>query len=284
MNAFALTKLRRSDLDTLVSWAEQEGWNPGPHDADVFWRTDPHGYWGFFRGLKLIAGGSIVSYGGEFGFMGFFIVQKAYRHQGIGRKLWLLRLDAMRQRLRAKATIGMDGVVAMQPFYARGGFKPAFHSIRMETRGRRFSLHPRIEIMEDGETGNILKLDRECFGYSREAFIRAWLAMPESRTFCFRDKAGLGGFAVMRRAARGYKIGPLFAQDTGVAQVLLQACQDAAGEESLFLDVPQINREAVDLAARSGMKPVFECVRMYNGDPPDIPVGKIFGITSFELG
>ena len=31
----------RSEVDDLVEWAAREGWNPGRHDAGIFWRTDP---------------------------------------------------------------------------------------------------------------------------------------------------------------------------------------------------------------------------------------------------
>lgn len=33
--------MSRSELDILTSWAANEGWNPGLHDADIFWNTDP---------------------------------------------------------------------------------------------------------------------------------------------------------------------------------------------------------------------------------------------------
>ncbi|MEM9471495.1 MAG: GNAT family N-acetyltransferase, partial [Pseudomonadota bacterium] len=29
--------MSRQEADELVSWAAREGWNPGLHDADVFW-------------------------------------------------------------------------------------------------------------------------------------------------------------------------------------------------------------------------------------------------------
>jgi len=32
------------------------------------------------------------------------------------------------------------------------------------------------------------------------------------------------------------------------------------------------------------MAPVFETARMYTGPPPAIPLERVFGITSFELG
>jgi len=35
---------------------------------------------------------------------------------------------------------------------------------------------------------------------------------------------------------------------------------------------------------RHGMQKVFETARMYTGQPPAVPIGCIFGVTSFELG
>ena len=61
-------KLNFSDVRTLASWAQQEGWNVGAHDAEVYYATDPDGFYGFHRNDELIAGGSIISYNGEFGF------------------------------------------------------------------------------------------------------------------------------------------------------------------------------------------------------------------------
>jgi hypothetical protein len=48
-------KLDFDDLRELVKWAREEGWNPGPHDADVYWATDPDGYYGYYKEGELIA-------------------------------------------------------------------------------------------------------------------------------------------------------------------------------------------------------------------------------------
>ena len=34
----------------------------------------------------------------------------------------------------------------------------------------------------------------------------------------------------------------------------------------------------------NNMKIVFETARMYTGDPPNLPLDRIFGVTTFELG
>ena len=38
------------------------------------------------------------------------------------------------------------------------------------------------------------------------------------------------------------------------------------------------------MAEAFGMHPVFETARMYNKEAPPLPLEKIYGITTFELG
>jgi hypothetical protein len=57
----AIREMRREELDTLVEWAADEGWNPGRNDAQIFWDTDPQGFVAAEQGGELIGGGSIVS-------------------------------------------------------------------------------------------------------------------------------------------------------------------------------------------------------------------------------
>ena len=54
--------------------------------------------------------------------------------------------------------------------------------------------------------------------------------------------------------------------------------------EQVFLDVPELNREAMMLAQRHQMDVVFETARMYLGVAPELPMHRIFGVTTFELG
>ena len=93
---------------------------------------------------------------------------------------------------------------------------------------------------------------------------------------------------MIRPCRNGRKIGPLFAEDRQVAEALLSALlagsdgEDGSGE--VFLDVPEVTQTSVDLARGLGLTPVFETARMYTGPAPDIALGKVFGVTSFELG
>lgn len=271
-------------LKTLVNWAAQESWNPGHHDAEVFFATDPEGFYGFFDYDEMIAGGSIVSYQKAFGFMGFFIVKPEYRSSGIGRKLWYQRRDKLLSRLNPGAAIGMDGVVAMQPFYKKGGFEIAFRDERHEKTGTAFKINNHISPITVEDFDAIMAYDRQCFGFERPQFMKPWLNLPESKTFKFIENGELKGFAVMRKANKGYKICPLFADDAAVATELYKACLNAVPGELVYLDIPMVNKAAVELTKAFNTTYVFECARMYYGKPPDIAIEKIFGITTFELG
>ncbi|MCB0057833.1 MAG: hypothetical protein KDE45_12430, partial [Caldilineaceae bacterium] len=71
----SIRTMTRSEVDELVAWAAREGWNPGLHDAEIFWATDPAAFIAADLGGEMIGGGAITAYGDEFGFMGFFIVR-----------------------------------------------------------------------------------------------------------------------------------------------------------------------------------------------------------------
>lgn len=277
-------QLNYEGLKTLVAWARDEGWNPGPHDAEVFWATDPDGFYGYTYKDELIAGGSIVSYNGEFGFMGFFIVKPELRSNGIGRKLWYQRRNTLLSRLNKGASIGMDGVIAMQPFYQTGGFEIAFRDERYERTGTAFDIHHNISPIAVIDETAVLAYDKRCFGFSRPQFMLPWLKLPGTKTFKYVENDSLRGFAIVRRAAIGYKICPLFADNAFIAEELYKACLNSVIGEPLFLDIPVINQGAVTLVKKYEARYVFECARMYYGQPPEIETNKVFGITTFELG
>jgi len=54
--------------------------------------------------------------------------------------------------------------------------------------------------------------------------------------------------------------------------------------EPFFLDIPVVNSAALELAKKYNATYTFECARMYHGTAPDLATGRIFGITTFELG
>jgi GNAT superfamily N-acetyltransferase len=276
--------MRRDELDVLVDWAAAEGWNPGVHDADIFWATDPEGFVAAEVDGQLVGGGSIVSYDGRFGFMGFFIVAPPHRGRGLGRRLWERRREALIARLEPGAAIGMDGVFEMEAFYARGGFAPAGRDLRFEGVGAASPIPPGLVGAREVAFDALLAYDAAHFPVPRRRFLERWIAQPGSRALAAVDPGGIRGYGVVRACRRGFKVGPLFAADAAVAEDLLRGLGDHAAGEPLVLDTPEANPAAVAMARRHGMRETFGCARMYLGPAPDLPDAEIFGVTTFELG
>lgn len=284
LEACNIRQLTRGELDTVIAWASAEGWNPGLHDAAIFWETDPEGFVGVELAGELIAAGSIVAYGDEFGFMGCFIVKSELRGQKIGTKLWFHRRDLLCSRLSACAAIGMDGVFDMQAWYATGGFVLSHRNLRMEGIARSGAASEELQALSECEFESVARYDQQHFGFERKRFLRRWIQPTEGAALgCVRGGQFVG-YGVVRKCVQGYKVGPLFADDALIAKDLFIGLSQSAVGETMVLDVPENNLEALKLAATFGLKEVFGCARMYYGPAPDLPWSRIFGITSFELG
>lgn len=279
-----IRNMRRDELDTLVDWAAAEGWNPGLNDAEIFWATDPEGFIAAELDGAMIGGGSIVSYGGRYGFMGFFIVHPDFRGRGLGNTLWHARLQRLIGRLEAPAVIGMDGVFDMQAYYAKGGFKFAVRDLRFETSAKSFPVSPDIHELAEIDFEAIDAYDRTHFPAPRSAFLKRWVTQRGAHALgCVRD-GELAGYGVVRPCRQGYKVGPLFADSKDIAEDLFRALSTRVSGTAIYIDIPEDNLAAMALAQRHGMNEVFGCAKMYYGPRPELAEDEIFAVTTFELG
>ncbi|CAN7693568.1 GNAT family N-acetyltransferase [Pseudoduganella sp. LjRoot289] len=272
------------ELDAVLDWAADEGWNPGLHDAACFHATDPGGFLLGMAGGEAVASIFAVAYGAGFGFIGGYIVKPACRGRGYGMALW----NAATARLAGR-NVGLDGVLARQADYARSGFRLAHRNIRFEGRGgggpAAAADAGQVVPLTTLPFGDIARYDRSFFADERSAFLRCWIAQPHSVALGIVGPQGLAGYAVLRPCREGYKIGPLFADTPAGAEALFASLRGrVAPGAPVFLDVPEPNAEAMALAARHRMRPCFETARMYTGPEPELCLARQYGITTFELG
>ncbi len=278
---FQIRTMKRKDINFAIDLAAEEGWNPGLHDAECFYKTDPGGFFVATLDERPIGCISAVSYQGIFGFVGFYIVHPEFRGKGYGLKLWNKAIEALQGH-----NIGLDGVVDQQPNYKKSGFKLAYRNIRYEGIIKAQKHESKNVIPADiVSIEKICEYDRKCFPVTRDAFLQCWLAMPESKSVVYLEKKSIAGYGSIRKCRNGYKIGPLFANSAKIAEELLNSLAGYAKDGSnIYLDVPEVNPSAVALAENHGMKKVFETARMYTWEEPKLCVDCIFGVTTFELG
>ena len=280
-----LRPMTRQELDTVMGWAGDVGWNPGLNDAGLFWEADPDGFVAADIAGEMVGSASIVSYeGGRFGYLGLFIVPEEHRGRGIGKFIWDNR-DVLCERLIPDAPRGLDGVAAMESMYAAGGYLKSHGMLRMSGTAQRFPESGNTRPIDEESLADVLALDRECFGYDRSDFMRLWVEQPGAISLIALDPEDrFRGFAVARPCLSGYKLAPLFAADASSAFDLAHDLSSAVAGSEISVDVPENNASAITMAAELGLSQSMGCAQMYQGDPPDLPWDKVFAITSSELG
>jgi GNAT superfamily N-acetyltransferase len=273
------------DVKVATKWAEDEGWNPGLHDALLYYQVDKNGFYMGYLDDEPIASISVVKYDDGFGFLGFYIVKPEYRGQGYGYQLWqraLTHLDG--------CNIGLDGVVDQQDNYKKSGFKLAHRNIRFIRKGGVIESTEQanadnIKPLSSLEFNDVKKYCAAFFPADRHKFLRDWITQSDCLALGCVENGVLKGIGVIRQCAAGYKIGPLFADSADIASKLyLQLSCHVSENDDVFLDVPQVNDDAVKLAEQFAMTQCFETARMYTQTEPDIQLQRTFGITSFEIG
>ncbi len=268
-----------------IDWAGTEGWNPGLFDADCFYAADPNGFLMGWLDDEPIATISAVKYGDSFGFIGFYIVKPDYRGQGYGMQIWNAALAYLRDR-----TIGLDGVVAQQENYAKSGFTLAYNNIRYQgIGGGVLPTNSAIVPLSTLPFEAVCDYDRLFFPDRRTEFLQCWINQPQSTAIGIPNSQlnhqPLAGYGVIRPCRSGYKIGPLLADSPEFAEQLFLALKASVPDDSpIFLDIPDGNLAAIELVQRHNMMTVFETARMYLGTHPDLPIHRLFGVTTFELG
>jgi N-acetylglutamate synthase-like GNAT family acetyltransferase len=275
----SVRRMERKDVDFAISLAREEGWNPGLHDADAFYAQDPEGFFIAEADGEPVACSSMVRYGDTFAFFGLLIVRPDARGRGYGCAVTRAALAHAGDR-----TIGGDGVLAMQQkYHDRLGFDIRYRNIRYRGTGG--------GTMPDGLVpassvpfADLVAYDAGIFSAARPDFLAPWLSQEGATALALPGGAGIAGYGVVRPCFEGYKIGPLFADTPAAAETLLDGLLAAVPAAPVFFDVPEPNPAAVSLARGRGMEPVFETARIYRGAPPRVPLGRVYGVTTFELG
>ena len=62
-----------AELELIIGWAADEGWNPGLEDASAFYAADPDGF--FLKEVdgQAVAAVSVVNHSDDFAFLGLYL-------------------------------------------------------------------------------------------------------------------------------------------------------------------------------------------------------------------
>ncbi|MFD4523505.1 GNAT family N-acetyltransferase [Streptomyces sp. NPDC058470] len=267
------------DWKVVRGWAADEGWNPGLADSVSFFAQDPDGFFLGRLGGEPASAVSVVNYGAEYAFLGFYLVRPDLRGRGYGLTTWKTALAHAGDR-----TVGLDGVVAQQDNYRRSGFELAYRTSRFGGTVSVGEAPTGVRAAEAADLAAVTAYDSACYPADRPRFLREWLSGAGHRAFVRRTEGRLTGYGVIRPGRDALRIGPLFADTAEDARELLLALAGEAAGREVAIDIPGSNGAAVALAMELGLTPSFDTARMYTGPVRPFAGERVYGVTTLELG
>ncbi len=267
------------ELQIVLGWAADEGWNPGLDDAAAFHAADPTGFLLKEVDGQPIAAISVVNHDPDFAFLGLYLCKPEFRGQGHGMDVWRAGIAHAETR-----SIGLDGVPDQQDNYARSGFVKYGSTVRYEGQIAPLG-DPRIRPALPSDIETLIDRDTRACGIRRAAFATAWFAhSPTRQTMVLVEGADIAGFATFRRCRLGSKIGPVYALSENDARALLAANPFATSNEPCFVDVSDHNAQLAKVIKSLDFEATFETARMFSGVQPATNPAKFQAIATMELG
>lgn len=272
--------LRPTDTNAILRVSDAAGWNQTARDIGRLLTLEPAGCFAACEDGRVIGTTTTTTYGTDLAWIGMVLVDPDYRRRGIATRLMELALDYLRGR--GVRTIKLDATSAGRPVYEQLGFVAECVLERWAATGPPPVHHRRGYPV--GTWGQIAATDRDAFGADRTTLMQKIIA-DSTPPFVRTGRRGeIVGYAFTRPGRSAGYIGPVVAEDYGMAWSLLTAV-DADFRPAIIDIDPAFDESAAVLLRERGFARQRELLRMRLG--PEIRSGKsprVFAIAGPEVG
>lgn len=281
-----------ADLDFADSLSAIAGWNQTRSDWQRLLALDPDGCFIAEWDGRPTGTATTTSYGKELAWVGMLLVHPEYRGRGIGNAL----LNRCLEKLRGVRCIKLDATSLGKKLYDKLGFRDEWSLTRWERIAPRdgpierltdavASTPSKIKPLESARAAQVECLDKRAFGVSRAAMRERLIAASRAALMIDSAPGELSGYGILRQGSKAFYLGPVVATlpESGIA--LVKALAGCAGSNSIYWDVPDVNKTGVALAKELGFVPQRHLVRMYLGanECPGDP-SQFYGIIDPAVG
>ena len=280
---------------TFMSFGVSEGWMPAIDEAEIFYNTDPEGFFVGELDGKPISCVSLVRYGESFAFVGMYIVLKEHRGKGYGLTLWKRALEFF----PSTYNVALDAGIGKVSLYQKWGFKEAFKCRKVQIDiGASFAKLVNYSATSDctiqsARLVNFDKLsayDNAAFGAPHQKFLKGLLEGPNTITLVATDTAdevvGFVAACKMVIEKRGWRLAPLYADSDQIARAILKEVLQQMRKNSPEREVAMLELapEGYPLAEELNATTLTEIQRMFTKGQLDFARKKVYSFNSADLG
>ncbi len=278
------------DLNLVVDWCKEEGWNIGLYDFHMYYKLTLRGHLMFLYENEPIGAISIIQHSDDFLTIGPFIVKNGYRGKGYGSQIWQQAIALIEQE---NYTVSLYSVPAQVDFYQKRGFQTKFKNKRWELFHENQTLiKEEAAPCEDFSSDNLLSVsqyDQSIFSISRQKIFEELLKISAVKGFVLKNEGLITGFGLIRPCVKGWRVGPLFANTPESAKIIFTKLLSVVSDEKIIIDVPSANKFAQVFAEYFNLTAVSadDTEAMFTGNEPKQLLEHInenYGVFSLEIG
>lgn len=224
------------------------------------------------------------------GAIGFQHVHDGVKGKGLEEQLWTAALEHLKN-----CQISLEAPPDEVEFCQQLGFKEAWRNGLFKGTGAKLlpqvselTSSPVLKQIKDVPFSKIVYYDETIVGHERVNFLFKWTDVkpPAAAVTTYAD-GEVVGYGVLRELnlPKTYFVGPLYANNVAMAQVMLVALISNIPDRTYFIQSPLNNLSFIKLLSEQlGMEQVRESVRMYNRQGHNFPVHKVLGLISPDVG
>jgi GNAT superfamily N-acetyltransferase len=280
-----IRELLPEDIESAMGLVLAEGWNQTEKDWQLL-TSNPLNYC-FVAEVegKVVGTATAINYSNMVAWIGMVLVNKDYRGRGISKIL----LSTLFDKLKSCISIKLDATLAGQPIYEKLGFKSEYLIARLvnisfeSSQLADFRTIPQKIQVKD--IPSIIEFDKHAFGSDRTQLIRSLVLDYPEKSYFLKKKNKISGFILGRKGNKYHHIGPVSAQSSDTAKLLIAHVLKTLCDQPIVIDILDDKQELTEWLTTAGFVKQRSFTRMFlksNSFPGEI--GFQYLITGPEFG
>lgn len=280
--------LTSADFDLGMRLKEQAGWNQTRDDWRRSLELEPTGcFVGVWDGAEAATLATAVF--GDTAWIAMVLTDEAFRGRGIASGLMRHALEYLEGR--GVTTVRLDATSLGRPVYEKFGFQVDYELTRFggvpnvePEKWSAFADVSGIRPLSDSDVSAVTELDQRSAGCDRSRWLDLLRRDDPAHAAGWFDGGGLKAFVLGRAGSHAAQVGPSTATNPLAGVTLLRYTLAKRRGVKVFVDIPNSNRSAIDVAQHAQLMPQRPFYRMSRGRPSSNDVGLLWASSGPEYG
>lgn len=254
--------MKPADIAEGLKLCRKAKWNQLESDWQVFLQHSPEACMVATYEGQIVGTVTTIRYQDSFSWIGMVLVDPDFRRQGIGQEL----LQKALQLLQSEETVKLDATPQGREVYLKLNFVDEYPLSRMNRIAAQELFYPTTaRAIQKEDLPLLIKFDSKIFGANRSSLLHCmWENAPEF-AFLIEDGIEIKGYVMGRYGHDFIHIGPVLAENIGIARDLLTAVLNKCAGSPVIIDVLHDEHEWISWLGEIGFTEQRNFIRMFRG-------------------